>query len=65
MMLVAWWVQGSIYFYLGIFAAAGFSVYQQYQLKDREKNAYFQAFLNNNWVGMSIFVGILLDYLPG
>ncbi len=65
MMLVAWWVQGGIYFYLGILAAAGFSVYQQYLLKDREKNACFQAFLNNNWVGMSIFVGILLDYLPG
>ncbi len=65
MMLVAWWVQGGIYFYLGILVAGAFSVYQQYLLRNREKNACFQAFLNNNWVGMSIFVGIFLDYLPG
>ncbi len=64
MILVAWLVKGGIYFYLGIMLAAFFSLYQQYLLREREKNACFQAFLNNNWLGMSIFIGIFLDSLP-
>ncbi len=64
MILLAWLVKGGVYFYLGIVLAAFFSLYQQYLLREREKNACFQAFLNNNWLGMSIFIGIFLDSLP-
>lgn len=43
--------------------AAGFSVYQQYLIKDRDKKRCFQAFLNNNWFGLVVFVGISFDAL--
>lgn len=51
-----------LYYYLGLFAASGFAVYQQYLIKDRERMKCFQAFLNNNWFGMSVFAGIFVDY---
>jgi 4-hydroxybenzoate polyprenyltransferase len=34
-------------------------IYQQWLIKDRNPQKCFSAFLNNNWVGLIIFVGIL------
>lgn len=53
---------GAIY-YLGLLVAAGFAVYEQYLIKDRDRILCFKAFLNNNWFGMAVFVGLSLDYL--
>lgn len=36
--------------------------YEQYLIRHRDPDACFRAFLHNNWVGMVIFLGILLDY---
>ncbi len=52
---------GSIY-KLSVLAAAVLMCYQQYLIRHRKPDACFKAFLNNNWVGMLVFVGILLDY---
>ena len=52
---------GSAYF-VGVAVAAGFGVYQQYLIRNREPKACFQAFLNNNWFGASVFAGILANY---
>jgi 4-hydroxybenzoate polyprenyltransferase len=49
-------------FYLSVAVAAGLFAYQQYLIRNREKNACFTAFLNNNWVGMVIFIGIVGHY---
>jgi 4-hydroxybenzoate polyprenyltransferase len=49
-------------FYVALFIAAGFSIYQQYLIKDRVPAKCFQAFLNNNWFGATIFLGIALSY---
>lgn len=38
-------------------------VYQQWLIKDRNPDKCFQAFLNNNYVGFAIFVGIMSSYL--
>ncbi len=51
-----------LFYYLGLVAATGFAVYQQYLIKDREPKKCFQAFLNNNWFGFSVFVGLFVDY---
>jgi 4-hydroxybenzoate polyprenyltransferase len=51
------------YYYLGVLAAAGFSIYQQFLIRDRQPAACFKAFLNNNWLGASVFAGIVVDYL--
>ena len=50
-------------FYLGIFVAAGLIHYQQSLIKDREPQKCFQAFLNNNYFGMAIFIGLAIDYM--
>lgn len=42
--------------------AAALLAYEQYQIRHRDPDACFRAFLHNNWVGMIIFLGILLDY---
>jgi 4-hydroxybenzoate polyprenyltransferase len=36
--------------------------YQQYLIRERTPGQCFKAFLNNNWVGAAIFVGIALSY---
>ena len=51
------------FYYLGVLVAASLFGYQQWLIRSREPNACFRAFNNNNWVGVSIFVGILLNYL--
>src|SRR5690606_16212448 len=50
------------WYFLSVVAAATLFVYQQHLIRDRERDACFKAFLNNNWVGFSLFVGIVLDY---
>lgn len=52
-----------INFYLGLTAACGFIVYQFVRGKSRKRDDCFAAFLNNQWVGLSIFAGIALDLL--
>jgi len=53
---------GLIY-YLAVLLAAGLAGWQQYLIRFREREACFQAFLNNNWFGAVIFLGILFDYM--
>ena len=52
-------------YFLGIFIASGFALYQQYLIKDRDKAACFTAFLNNNWFGLVLFIGVFLEYQIG
>ncbi len=51
-------------YYGGLLAAAWFPLYQQYLIRDRQPGDCFKAFLNNNWFGLVVFLGILLDSLP-
>jgi len=50
-------------YYSGVLVASGFSVYQQKLIFHREKSLCFKAFLNNNWFGMAVFAGLVMDYL--
>ena len=50
------------FYYLGVSAACLFAIYQQYLIKDRDRELCFKAFLNNNWFGMVLFAGVFLDY---
>jgi len=45
----------------GLAVAALFFAWQQWEIRGREPAACLRAFQNNNYVGMSIFIGILLD----
>jgi len=44
--------------------AAALFVYQQYLIRERSRAGCFAAFMNNNWVGGVVFVGIWLSYPP-
>lgn len=52
-------------YYAGLTASVGFSAYQQKLIYHREKADCFKAFLNNNWFGLAVFTGIVVDYLMG
>jgi 4-hydroxybenzoate polyprenyltransferase len=56
--------RGAIY-YGGLATAAAMAVYQQYLIRDRLPASCFHAFLNNNYYGMAVFVGLVLDYAIG
>jgi 4-hydroxybenzoate polyprenyltransferase len=50
------------FYYLSLVVAAALFAYQQWLIRYRARAACFSAFLNNNWVGMAIFAGIVMDY---
>ncbi len=50
-------------FYAGLAVAAGIMGVHYTWIKDRERMPCFKAFLHNNWVGASIFAGIVVDFL--
>jgi 4-hydroxybenzoate polyprenyltransferase len=52
---------GHWYLY-GIAAAGLLFVYQQWLIRERDPADCFRAFLNNHYVGMAIFIGIVLEY---
>ncbi|NCF63106.1 MAG: 4-hydroxybenzoate octaprenyltransferase [Gammaproteobacteria bacterium] len=49
--------------FAGLLVATGLFTRQLYISRDREPKACFRAFLNNNWVGLSIFLGLLASLL--
>jgi 4-hydroxybenzoate polyprenyltransferase len=50
-------------FYAGLLVAAGIMGVHYTWIRGRERMACFKAFLHNNWVGVVIFAGIVVDYL--
>jgi 4-hydroxybenzoate polyprenyltransferase len=51
------------WYWAGLAVAAAFAAYQQWLIRDRDPDACFRAFLNNNLFGLAVFAGIALDYL--
>lgn len=52
---------GVIYF-MAVFVAFLLAIYHQFLIKDREPVKCMAAFLNNNWLGLVVFIGIAADY---
>ncbi len=49
-------------YYLSLVVSAGLFAFQHYLARNRERQGCFKAFLNNNWVGMTVFIGIVAHY---
>ena len=49
-------------FWAGLLIATALLVYQQVLILKRDRDECFKAFLNNHYVGMAIFIGLLLSY---
>ena len=50
-------------YYAGLLIAIGLMLYQYTLIRNRDRALCFKAFLHNNWVGMTVFVGIACDFL--
>ena len=59
--LFGWYKALSWHYYLGLLLAGCFAVYQQELCKERLRENCFRAFLNNNWFGAMVFLGIVLS----
>lgn len=47
--------------YLGLVAAAGLFIHQHYNIRHRDRDACFKAFLDNHYVGLVIAIGLFVD----
>lgn len=51
------------YYFVSVGVAFILFLYQQWLIRDSDnRENCFKAFLNNHWVGMAIFIGIILSY---
>ena len=62
MLLVGHNLKLSQWYFFGLAAASILFIYQHYLTRNRLREGYFNAFLNNNWVGLVIFAGISIHY---
>ena len=63
MIMIGRQMQLGVYYYAGLVTAMGLAVYQLWLIRRRDPGECFKAFLNNNWFGMAIFAGIVVQYL--
>ncbi|MEZ8785159.1 4-hydroxybenzoate octaprenyltransferase [Vibrio splendidus] len=49
-------------FYWALLVAGGLFVYQQHLMRHRDRDLCFQAFLNNNYVGMAVTAGLFITF---
>ena len=53
--------QNGVYLF-GMITFIGFSVYQQWLIKEKQRSECFKAFLNNNWAGLAMFACLAVGY---
>lgn len=63
MLWIGYLMQLSGAFYWSLLLAGALFIHQQKQITSRDRDACFQAFLNNNYVGLVLFIGIALSYI--
>ena len=51
------------FYYLGLAVATALMVYQQKLIRGRDKAGCFAGFLNSHWVGVAVWIGLVLAYL--
>ena len=51
------------YYHVGLGVAGALAAYHFLLIRQRDPARCFKAFMHNNWLGASIFAGIVLDYL--
>lgn len=64
MMAAVGWLNGLGWiYYATVLIAGALFAYQQVLIAGRERDACFKAFLNNNYVGLVLFLGLAVSYL--
>ena len=49
-------------YFTGLAIAAGIAGYHFTLIRERDRERCFKAFLHNNWLGFTVFCGVILDY---
>lgn len=62
LVILGWQTERSDVYFWSIGIALGLAGFQQWLIRERDKQACFRAFLNNQWLGLALFVGTLLDF---
>ena len=62
MLLVGRQLELGRYYYLALAVAGGLALYQQFLIRNREPDGCFKAFLNNNWLGIVVLIGLVAHY---
>jgi 4-hydroxybenzoate polyprenyltransferase len=60
--VVGIWFALSYPYYISLVIVALLFIYQQYLIKQRDRDRCLRAFLNNQWVGAVVWLGIVLAY---
>jgi 4-hydroxybenzoate polyprenyltransferase len=58
------WVQFGVPYFIALGIAGAIAVHHYRLIRDRTREGCFKAFLHNNWIGATVFAGIVLDKLP-
>ncbi|AFP85293.1 4-hydroxybenzoate octaprenyltransferase [secondary endosymbiont of Ctenarytaina eucalypti] len=64
LIMIGWRVGLNGFYYLALVGSTALFLWQKQIMAKRERPSYYRAFLNNNFVGMLIFIGIFLSLLP-
>ena len=62
LILLAKIMNATLWVYLSVFISSCIMMHHQIISKRRQRNACFRAFYNNHYIGMVMFIGILLNY---
>jgi 4-hydroxybenzoate polyprenyltransferase len=49
-------------YFIGLGLACGIALFHYTLIVKRERDACFKAFLHNNWLGLTVFCGVMFDY---
>ncbi|SFC27026.1 4-hydroxybenzoate polyprenyltransferase [Marinospirillum celere] len=52
-----------LYFFIGLACMALLFSWQQWLIRERQRGPCLEAFLNNHYAGMLVFIGLVVDYL--
>jgi 4-hydroxybenzoate polyprenyltransferase len=63
LLIIGWLVGLGVFYYLGVFSAAGLAAWQYRLVRSREPAQCLRAFRHNNWMGAAVFVGIAAEFL--
>ena len=59
---IGWSLDFGAPWYAGLGVAACFGLHQQRLLRERDRADCLRAFLNNNWLGGAVFLGLAVEY---
>lgn len=63
MTYIGTWAGLGLFYFVGLVIAACLAGYQYLLIRQRQRERCFRAFLNNNWLGASIYAGMMADFL--